>query len=405
MEVLGKPETLEEQVQKQIDLGRKVAEGFITRNPRLRFIDFAGLGRHGGALILEERGILDQIIRRFIIKYSLGDYTGDPYSNADMDLRNEHRWLRLLQGCEHIVQLVPFADCSLNLPGISNGERTYEAAMENARREDEARGTPGATSVRRYPTFALEYLQYGELRDFVDRLKAKGELVPNRILWRIWLCLVRQCVAMAFPIDDPDNPNTGLPWQITREIIRPDEEYFSLTQNSAHLENWLWGDQQASHDPDLIDFGRGQLELPQNWPEHGLDNENEIASRVNLFNAASVMTEICLPLESRRFLRFTRDSHLYEYDEDGQDLNLWTQAPESLMSAATMDLELRHILVRCMAERIARVPSLREALERAERAVANRGPYDDPHLCRLMNVDEDDDYILEFFQRFVYNPE
>ncbi|KAI0536117.1 hypothetical protein GGR58DRAFT_528644 [Xylaria digitata] len=343
--------SLEEQVKKQISLGQEVAAGFIARNPRLRFVDFAGLGRHGGALILEQRGERDQDLGRLVVKYSLGEYTGDPYSNADDDLRNEHYWLRMLKGCEHIVQLVPFADCSLNLPGISRGEETYEASMENARRRDEAHGTPGATILRRCPTFALEYLPFGELRDFVDRLRERKQLVPNRALWRIWLCLVRQCVAMAFPPDNPDNQILG---QVIREVIPPNEEYFSLTQNSAHLENWLWGDEQGPLDPDhgpgmplvkLIDFGRGRRELPNEWPNHGLDNENEIGSRVNLCNAALVMTEICLPHENRNDLDFTPDGHPYYYMEDGREVEIRTNACGPLRYAETMDRALRDILL------------------------------------------------------------
>lgn len=154
------------------------------------------------AVLLEEKGD-GRLFRKLVIKYSLGALASDVESNADDDLRNEYRWLEMLRGAEHIVQLVPFADCSLNLPGISNGEDTFEDSLEKMAAIDETQENEGETSargakltkqplsVRKCPTFALEYLPYGTFLQFSKRLVPYAQLVPNRVMWRIWLCSKR----------------------------------------------------------------------------------------------------------------------------------------------------------------------------------------------------------------------
>jgi hypothetical protein len=190
--------TIEEQ---QRRLGTDVAN-YFTRNPRLEFAGFAGLGRHGGALILEQKGeSATDRGRKLVIKYSLGDLSTDPDSNADEDLRNEFRWLQMLRGAEHVVQLVDLADCTLRLPGISDGEDTFQDSVRRRSIEQQNQTALGATTadgetitqdfpnIRRCPTFALEYLPGGTLFRFYRRV-VTSELyyVPSRLLWRIWLC-------------------------------------------------------------------------------------------------------------------------------------------------------------------------------------------------------------------------
>lgn len=179
--------------EQQKALGREVAAVF-TRNPANQFLGFAGVGRHGGALILQENDAQGQMRRKAVVKYSLGELTGDEESDADADLRNEFRWLQILRGAEHIVRLVPFADCKLTIPGMSNGQATYPEARwqwneieEHVNALLEGR-SPVTQRARQCPTFALEFLPNGQLSDTVRKLQFEWINIPNRILWRIWLC-------------------------------------------------------------------------------------------------------------------------------------------------------------------------------------------------------------------------
>ncbi|RWA09519.1 hypothetical protein EKO27_g5574 [Xylaria grammica] len=386
-------------------LGREVA-AYFTRRPEVGFIGFAGVGRHGGALRLEEKDAGGQLSRKLVVKYSLGAFSGDRYSDADEDLRNEYYWLERLRNAEHIVQLVPFADTSVNVPGISRGDENYEELLRRAKRRAEEEGSEepadfGPPSVLQCPTFALEYLPNGQLRTFVDRLSYDfRQYAPNRILWRIWLCMVRQCVAMAFPPSQPTSTDTG---QKIREVIREGEKYCTLTQNSPHIENWIFGDLQPSPDADLIDFGRGRLRDPSEYVETmGVENAPECGSRINLRYHATAMTEVCLPDCNRRQLQPARRPSTYNYTRNGQQFEVRTVASSYLRLTDDLDLELRDILVRCLADRFEDVPPLKEVLEITEAAVANRGPNDNPELAVRMGVREDDDYIKEFIQRVIF---
>lgn len=181
--------------EEQERLGREVANQF-TQNPKLEFIGFAGLGRHGGALILNHKGDEKMPAGKMVIKYSLGGLSTDDQSDSDQHMRNEYRFLKMLRGAEHIVRLIDFPDCTLNLPGISNGEATLQRsirAMSGMRAKEEvppAETAPagGGLDVRKCPTFALEYLPNGTLNRFHTRVRHGGEWIPNRLLWRIWLC-------------------------------------------------------------------------------------------------------------------------------------------------------------------------------------------------------------------------
>ncbi|KAI1081018.1 kinase-like domain-containing protein [Whalleya microplaca] len=59
--------------------------------------------------------------------------------------------------------------------------------------EKGAQGTP-------YRHFLLfEYLENNSLDNLIIRMNEANRTLPNRILWSFWLCMVRACVAMAYP--------------------------------------------------------------------------------------------------------------------------------------------------------------------------------------------------------------
>ncbi|KAI0455945.1 hypothetical protein F5B21DRAFT_502969 [Xylaria acuta] len=453
--------------EQQLQLGCEVAE-FFTRRPGIEFVDFAGLGRHGGALLLEEKDDQGKLSRKLVIKYSLGALTSDRHSNADDDLRNEYRWLEMLRGAEHIVRLVPFADCSLNLPGISNGEDTIEDSLAKMSVTAEAQNNEGETSargakltkepltVRKCPTFALEYLPNGTILQLVNRLVRHSRLIPNRMMWRIWLCMVRQCVAMAFPPQQsPEN------YSPERERFIPNSEFFTLTQNSSHMANFVFAEESplfpdSDHDPGvppvkcvvlgtiffpfwqllehkiffqgqdsiykllkpsritlkiamtdsecyrLIDFGRGRVENPTDYEKDELPNLYECGARLNLWGAASVMAELACPLADEEELE-SDHPHAYHYWKNNREHMVLTEAPPAVRQSAEMDIALRDTIARCMAAGLEDTPPLQEVLEEAEDQVANRGPDDDPYLEEQMDLEESDRYIRGFLQRFIFN--
>ncbi|KAK8087190.1 kinase-like domain-containing protein [Apiospora phragmitis] len=50
------------------------------------------------------------------------------------------------------------------------------------------------------PMLVIELLENGSMKEFLNKAKAhSAPRLPNRLLWRFFLCLARACVAMAFP--------------------------------------------------------------------------------------------------------------------------------------------------------------------------------------------------------------
>ncbi|KAI0012180.1 kinase-like domain-containing protein [Xylariaceae sp. FL0662B] len=45
-----------------------------------------------------------------------------------------------------------------------------------------------------------ELFQNGTLRDMILKINERNLRWPNRVLWSFWLCLVKQCIALAFPV-------------------------------------------------------------------------------------------------------------------------------------------------------------------------------------------------------------
>ncbi|KAI0895258.1 kinase-like protein [Annulohypoxylon nitens] len=60
----------------------------------------------------------------------------------------------------------------------------------------------------------LEYVEGGNLLTLIDKMVVNEySYIPNRVLWQLWLCLVRSCVAMKYPPRKfhPDRPTRRRP--------------------------------------------------------------------------------------------------------------------------------------------------------------------------------------------------
>ncbi|KAK8080624.1 hypothetical protein PG997_008442 [Apiospora hydei] len=96
--------------------------------------------------------------------------------------------------------------------------------------------------LRRRPTGAtliasgwiyLEYLENGTFRQFVTRLRTLDRTVPNRLIWRITLCLVRMCIAVAWP-------NTYSSGTERIEEVERDNYAHIISNTDLHDENMMF---------------------------------------------------------------------------------------------------------------------------------------------------------------------
>ncbi|KAI1736474.1 hypothetical protein F4680DRAFT_469100 [Xylaria scruposa] len=216
-----------------VEMAQRLIEqvkSLFANHPRHVFERVAGQGGSGIALCFQDKEAGPDEFSRFIVKTVL--------LGTDIEIQNEKRWLQKLRWAEHIVT-------SINLD-------------------------PNPLETFNKPHLIIEYLENGTLDALLQRRRAAGlGRLPNRVLWAIFLCLVRACVAMAHP--SPPIPNLQTPKVKTRETL-PENDGAQTPDHLVHgdmnLGNLMFGDLNPSKafDPPntehnlvpalkLIDFG------------------------------------------------------------------------------------------------------------------------------------------------------
>ncbi|KAI1762976.1 hypothetical protein GGR53DRAFT_467827 [Hypoxylon sp. FL1150] len=352
-------------------LADQISTYFTKPNEKLQYLGLAGVGRHGGALLFNERDDDGKPVRKIIVKYSLTE-------EADADLKNEAQWLNHLKGAEHIVQV-------LTLPGAS----------------------VNVTGTGRRPTVALEFIPHGTIHEFQQRFARFWEnrgadgtptLMPARFLWCVFLCMVRQIAAMSFPPRE-SNPTA----ENEREFPRTGAAICNLTQNSPHSNNFVFdvlqeGDSEHDMIPrvKMIDFGRGKLE--QKYGD---------AYMTNVWGAAYAITCLALPFISDEKLRpAISEVELTEPIVVGRESHavIYTEASTLFTDMPLMDWKLRDTIARCMGTHPVTIPTLPELLAICEDSVANRrlADFDLPDQPFLRDR-ESDRNLQALVQHLVYD--
>ncbi|KAI3321904.1 kinase-like domain-containing protein [Xylariaceae sp. AK1471] len=78
-------------------------------------------------------------------------------------------------------------------------EKFVEAAQRGGRPSRASRILTKWWDLERKDFLLLEFCEFGDLEHLLYRLNEEAAIVPNRILWAFWLCLVRACIAMEYP--------------------------------------------------------------------------------------------------------------------------------------------------------------------------------------------------------------
>ncbi|RYP60317.1 hypothetical protein DL770_010015 [Monosporascus sp. CRB-9-2] len=202
---------------------------YFRGNPRLRYIEPAGIGRHGGVLLLRENDDRGRMKRRLVIKYSLNPKEDDA-------LRNEHRWLKRLRGAEHIGQLVELADASLELVSLKNTPPSQDDGQTTPGQADAREAAPAAGNQSaddkdngRRPTLALEIFpgdpdhSYAPLFKLIDF--GRGMEEDSNRQEGVHIGYITNIYAMAQAIEILMVPRQLLPPPNQREIIDIPDPY------------------------------------------------------------------------------------------------------------------------------------------------------------------------------------
>ncbi|OTA54525.1 kinase-like protein [Hypoxylon sp. EC38] len=241
-------------------------EYFTENNPR--FVYKRPLGYGGLGLAVQYRY---NDTRDIAIKMSLSHWESD-------ELRMEERMTRKMKGAAHCIQVVDPPSVGVQEPEKFEPRPTSldSSDEEDTSGDESATEAPPPRKPRRQRTDAeltakhnslferseawkarrlarnhnrkdfmfLEFVPGGSLENLIRRMKEadpEGSIdIPNRVLWEIWLCLVRACVAMKYPPRKfhPQRPKPSAPENKQEDLIEmvPPVEKRWRAKNIIHFD-------------------------------------------------------------------------------------------------------------------------------------------------------------------------
>ncbi|ORY70313.1 uncharacterized protein BCR38DRAFT_481450 [Pseudomassariella vexata] len=238
-------------------------KAYFSSEPRYHFDGVIGGGANGIAYKITTPN-KKLVLKICPLGVDLGD--GKPRDDDDDEeaslpeevasLQSEVQWLQKLRGCAHIVQ-------TLDIPG--------DPLLRNAPEGVVPHGM-GAWTF-------MEYAENGTLFDMIGKYQNlyAGQVFPNRVLWRFFMCLIRACVEMAY-YDSKDGDVRVDPTTVPLEHLggRPPGNLAHMDIKGSNIVAGalIPGFQTREHDITpilkLIDFGEAQ-EIDDAYRERNAD--------------------------------------------------------------------------------------------------------------------------------------
>ncbi|KAI1772988.1 kinase-like protein [Hypoxylon cercidicola] len=142
---------------------------------------------------------------------SESDSGDDNESVPDIEnpLRKTPRWLWAAQRPNLLAQRWEAHENFVQDQRTLIQQRNALKQQEEVRRQDakgkgkmpeNPRGIDPAWDLDHKDFLLLEYAENGTLADLLHKLHDLGEDVPNRVAWQFFLCLVKACIAMEYPV-------------------------------------------------------------------------------------------------------------------------------------------------------------------------------------------------------------
>ncbi|KAI1459629.1 hypothetical protein F4805DRAFT_419711 [Annulohypoxylon moriforme] len=342
---------------------------YFTKNPRLKFTNVERVHFNGGQLTFTEYDKKDKVVRKMTIKYAS---TREGVNWLD----NEILCLQHLSGNEHVVRTIAIKDARINLAGTGRD--------------------------RSYPILALEYLPFGSLLQLRKRATDGRRLIPNRVLWRVFLCLARQQVGFLFP------RRAGPKAPLWREVSSRDfgSGYSGVIEHNA-LENgnnhrfrdFSREDDEHGLLPAVVstDFTRGRLSA-------NLDDTMYFHLRaIGYFMtslALNVIDEETIefrgemrPMTNWQVARLFPEQHIVPQEIE-------SEIPDILWDADGIDHELKEVIARCLALDNLNMITYRNLLVLCEDGARHRDPTEilemPPDREAELTLDGDKKFVRDF---------
>ncbi|OTA80822.1 hypothetical protein M434DRAFT_37806 [Hypoxylon sp. CO27-5] len=387
---VGEPSFYSKHVATKEDEAIKIASylrDHFWDNPTWEFEKCLGTGIRATTVLVRHReSELDgKTHRRLVLKRPIN-------VEGDAEIMNEINWYNRLRGSEHIVAMITARNEEFYVPPDENAKaapffkRLFQEPSNprkrrkpnDPRRIDEELGLARLAGM---PVVVLEYLENGTFNRLIDRAIRYNSFIPNRLLWSFFLCMVRSCVAMAYPPNRAPGKRTVLETIPTVGAVPS-----PLIHNSLHCGNIMIGapdrrfqEHHLAPVVKFIDLGAAQ----------------DIGSPATNLEHVSIFM-ICLITNNKE--PDTKTTTFYN--------NITTRAtailPPNDEKYRQLDPDLRDFLVRCLASPIAAEarPNLHETLETIENALRTKTPETFPFNIAPSETDE---AIKGFLQKLVYD--
>ncbi|KAI1204120.1 uncharacterized protein F4807DRAFT_448929 [Annulohypoxylon truncatum] len=214
----------------------------------------------------------------------------------------------------------------------------------------------------------LEYLANGSIDKFIENAYSQGRRkLPNRLLWRFCLCMIKACIAITYPRNI--NTNTLVSETVPAGGRAEDE---GMTHNDIHVANVMLADvlEDIEHTITprlkLIDFGRA-ADFSQ-------------ARRIPSPSDISSIGEIILSLILLNPFPFGMHASPYSFQADEGSPEIYTHAreltegwvEEGHEDVPWLDPDLRALVCNLMREDRDNIPSLADLDRIATAAVRDR---------------------------------
>ncbi|KAI2464720.1 hypothetical protein F4781DRAFT_411942 [Annulohypoxylon bovei var. microspora] len=349
MDIPGQEKLKAEQVEEV-----KRIKSLFKNETRFKFEKIIGAGARGFAL---EMRVIDQsgpsLIKKQMARFVMKRATSKVHEQT---VKREIEILQRLRGAQNIQQLYRLPDDEGDL------KATYLQG----------------------PTLFTEWIPNGIIRELLEGRDDWSHPLPNRMLWRFFLCFCNMLVAMAWPPEgkeDAPSAKRELPPQ-DPSGDRPSKS--TLRHNDLNIENVMFGDFNSithEHVPmlKLIDFGQAS-ESSDSFtytPEQAVKENmfriagvmlNLVGGAIDMTNAGMMNMDVTVKGEKKTIRSRARDL-------DG--LNPKWKAPGRLINRHTgwmnnLDTDLRDLLVRCLAANATMRPDLEELFEDVQRNVTRK---------------------------------
>ncbi|KAI1417187.1 kinase-like domain-containing protein [Hypoxylon sp. FL1857] len=345
------------------ELENDLRKHFAVQWRKYKFEGLIGRGAFGLTFrVVEKLGANRS--RRLAIKRALRPQQED-------DLRNEIEWLKTLRGAEHIVRVLAFLD--------EPEPTTRSRRAQRTRKKDSQLNLRGSIVGITGPVVVLEYLENADIARLYERLVQHDQLLPNRILWSFFLCLIRACVALAYP------PNAAEDEPNKLETIPTDGTAPSMIEHAdLHTANVMISEAGGG-------FEEHDIVPPLKFIDFGRTREGFQGVSDNIWKISRIM----INLIARQQVRISAGISEFKGFE--------TRATEILHHGngakyPTLDDDMREFLARCLADEEKDRLSLADMLDIAERAVRTKTAAAYPG-----QAGETDEAIRDLLQRFVYD--